>query len=222
MNSKLFNQYCRNSNPPGSRGPLERHYDRISAWYDLLDWPFEHFRYRHLRPAFCAGLRGKVLEAGVGTGRNLPYYMSGCEVTGVDLSPGQLSRAARRAVRARCRVELRRMDVTRLEFPDRVFDSCLSSFLFCVLPDELQLAALREILRVVRPGGLVRVLEYQYSARSARRLGMKLMAPLTWALFRARFDRATRAAVLESGAVLEREGFVSGDVIKAYDLRAPG
>lgn len=47
-------------------------YQRITPLYDLLDWPFEYARYRHIRPFLFRGLFGRLLDAGVGTGRNLP------------------------------------------------------------------------------------------------------------------------------------------------------
>lgn len=201
---------------------LKRHYDRMSWAYDLLDWPFEHFRYRHLRPGLVGGLKGKILEAGVGTGRNLPYYSPLARVTGVDLSPRQLERARKRASLARCRVELRQADATKLPFKTSSFDASVATFLFCVLPDALQLPALKELLRVTRPGGLVRILEYRYSDRPFRRLFMRLMAPYTQAVFGARFDRATEAAIAASGAELQRRYFLSADVLVAFDLRVPG
>ena len=57
-------------------------------------------------------------------------------------------------------VELRQMDVTRLDFPDASFDAAIATFLFCVLPGEQQVPALRELARVVKPGGPIRLLEY--------------------------------------------------------------
>ena len=49
-------------------------YQRIAWVYDLLDLPFEHTRYRKIRPMIFAGLSGRILDAGVGTGRNFPFY----------------------------------------------------------------------------------------------------------------------------------------------------
>ena len=49
-------------------------YQRIAPFYDLLDLPFEWRRYRALRPLLFRGLSGRLLEAGVGTGRNFPFY----------------------------------------------------------------------------------------------------------------------------------------------------
>ena len=48
-------------------------YQRIAWAYDLLDLPFEYGRYRTIRPQMFAGLSGRILDAGVGTGRNFPF-----------------------------------------------------------------------------------------------------------------------------------------------------
>ena len=70
-------------------------YQRIAWAYDLLDLPFEYGRYRKIRPLLFRGLSGRILEAGVGTGRNFPFYPPGSEVVGIDLSPAMLARAER-------------------------------------------------------------------------------------------------------------------------------
>jgi SAM-dependent methyltransferase len=119
-------------------------YQRIAPLYDLLDFPFETMRYRHVRPLLFEGLSGRILDAGVGTGRNIAYYPRDAEVVGVDLSPAMLARADRRARQRGRTVELHQMDVTRLAFPDQSFDAAVASFLFCVLPSELQVPALQE------------------------------------------------------------------------------
>jgi ubiquinone/menaquinone biosynthesis C-methylase UbiE len=71
-----------------------------------------------------------------------------------------LTRADRRARKAGRAVDLRLMDVTDLKLPDRSFDAAFASFLFCVLPEEQQEPAVREIARVLKPGGTLRLLEY--------------------------------------------------------------
>src|SRR5215467_6071868 len=110
-------------------------YQRIAPFYDVLDLPFEYGRYRKIRPQLFAGLSGFILDAGVGTGRNFPFYPPGAKVMGIDLSAD---------------IELRQMDVTRLDLPDRHFDASIATFLFCVLPDDLQVRGLRELGRVTK------------------------------------------------------------------------
>jgi len=74
--------------------PNLRRYERIAPFYDLLDVPFERRRYRALRPLLFDGLTGRLLDAGVGTGRNFPFYPRGSSSIGIDLSPSMLARAS--------------------------------------------------------------------------------------------------------------------------------
>ncbi len=75
-----------------------------------------------------------------------------------------LARAERRRSTAAANVVLRQMDVTQLSFPDRSFDAAVATFLFCTLPDELQVAGMRELGRVVKPGGIIRCLDTRVPA----------------------------------------------------------
>jgi SAM-dependent methyltransferase len=68
-----------------------RIYERIAPFYDLLELPFEYGVYRSIRPLLFQGLSGRILDAGVGTGRNTPFYPAGSEVVGVDSSSAMRS-----------------------------------------------------------------------------------------------------------------------------------
>src|SRR5215471_6950888 len=86
-------------------------YQRIAPFYDLLDLPFERRRYRALRPLLFRGLAGRLLDAGVGTGRNFPFYPAGVSaVVGIDLSPRMLALAERRRDQSPVPMDLRQMD----------------------------------------------------------------------------------------------------------------
>ena len=61
-------------------------YERIAPYYDLIDLPFESRRYRALRPLLFRGLSGRLLEAGVGTGRNFPFYPMGVSLLSASTS----------------------------------------------------------------------------------------------------------------------------------------
>ncbi|HEV8678444.1 MAG TPA: class I SAM-dependent methyltransferase [Stellaceae bacterium] len=196
-------------------------YQRIARFYDLLDLPFEHGRYRHIRPLLFAGLSGHILDAGVGTGRNFRFYPAGATVLGIDVSPAMLNRAERRRSTANAAVELRQMDVTALHVPDRSFDAAVATFLFCVLPDELQVPALRELGRVVKPGGPIRLLEYVRPTQAVRRITARIWEPwIGWA-YGASFDRGTDLHVPEAGLELTGTRFVVGDLIKLIEARVP-
>lgn len=189
-------------------------YQRIAPLYDLLDSPFERRRYHGLRPLMFEGLAGRVLDAGVGTGRNFPFYPPNTVVTGIDLSPAMLERAARRLFQATAPVELRLMDVTKLDFPDATFDAAVATFLFCVIPDELQVAALRELGRVVKPGGTIRLLEYVRPRGIVRRIVSRIWQPwIMWA-YGASFDRHTEAHIPEAGLTLIEIRYVVDDLVK--------
>ncbi len=193
---------------------LQQHYDSISKWYEILDWGFEQFRYRKLRPMVWSHAAGKTLDLGVGTGLNIPYYPPGTEVTGVDLSAGMLEKAKLRAERHKVPIELLHMDATDLKFNNVTFNSVVSTFLFCVLPDESQPQALGEIHRVLVPGGKLILMEYVYSKKFWRRLWMKALEPLVYRLYRAGFDRNTHTYLKETQWKILEDSFVYQDTIR--------
>ncbi len=203
-------------------GDVPRRYDLISPVYDFFDWPLEAFRYRRIRRSMCGDLAGRVLEAGVGTGKNLPYYLPQTHVTAIDLSEGMLARAGRRARRASCRVDLELVDATNLPYPDHAFDAAVATYLFCVLPDERIRQALHELLRVTKPGGQVRILEHQYSPRAWRRAFMKGYAPLVKGIWHSRYDHPVSDVIRSCGAKVLEEKFVISDVEKLFVLSPNG
>jgi ubiquinone/menaquinone biosynthesis C-methylase UbiE len=196
-------------------------YQRIAPLYDLLDLPFEYGRYRHIRPLLFQGLSGRLLDAGVGTGRNIQFYPPGSRVVGIDISPAMLARAARRSMESSASIELMVMDVSKLGFPDASFDAAVATFLFCVLPDELQLDALRELRRVVKVGGVIRMLEYVRPRGMFRRILAKLWEPwIAWA-YGASFDRRTEEWTLKAGLRILESEFVVDDLIKLISACVP-
>ena len=194
-------------------------YERIAPLYDLLDLPFERRRYRALRPLLFQNLDGRLLDAGVGTGRNCAYYPSEAEVSAIDTSPAMLARARRRCPTLAAAGHLHQMDVTALQFPGGSFDAAVASFLFCVLPDDQQLPALRELRRVVKPGGLIRLLEYVRPRGQLRRFMSRLWQPwIAWA-FGASFDRQTESHVVTAGLEVVESVYVVDDLLKMLTLR---
>ena len=101
-------------------------YERIAPFYDLLDLPFERRRHHALRPLLFQNLNGRLLDAGIGTGRNCAFYPPETIVSGIDTSPAMLARARRRCPTLSAGGRLYRMDVTALEFPAASFDAAVA------------------------------------------------------------------------------------------------
>jgi len=93
-------------NQPSNR--TQRRYDRLAFAYDILEAPLERLRFAEWRKRLRGRIVGPaVLEVGVGTGKNFPYYPSGKQVVGIDLSPHMLMRARRKASKLDLNVDLR-------------------------------------------------------------------------------------------------------------------
>ncbi|SCA58734.1 Phosphatidylethanolamine N-methyltransferase [Chlamydiales bacterium SCGC AB-751-O23] len=99
--------------------------------------------------------KDKVLEIGVGTGLNLPFYPEGCCVYGTDISEAMLKEAKEKI--SSSFVELHLLDTDQLSFEDNYFDSSLATFVLRVAPDPKSI--LRETSRVVKKDGLLVVLD---------------------------------------------------------------
>ena len=99
----------------------------------------------------CSMATGTTLEVAVGTGLNFPLYRPGALLTGVDLSPEMLTLARRRATELGRPVELVLGDAQELPFADAAFDTVLSTYAMCSVPDLVQ--TIDEMHRVLRPGG---------------------------------------------------------------------
>ena len=209
----------RTTGTPGSTERLRlqrisahRTYRRIAPFYDIVDWPFERLRYRAIRPLLFEGLHGRLLDAGAGTGRNIFYYPPAAEVFAVDLSPDMLERAARRRDHSRSAVRLMPMNLTALDFPDDHFDAAIASFVFCTMPPDARLAALRELGRVVRASGCIRLLEYAPARGAFRRALARLWQPwVAWA-FGARLDQDIEPELAGAALAVTRSRYVSSTI----------
>ncbi|AYK15753.1 MAG: class I SAM-dependent methyltransferase [Methanosarcina flavescens] len=136
-------------------------YNRISMVYGIIELPVELLLYGRWREEALSNLSGKVLEVGVGTGRNLKYYPVGCSVIGIDNSTGMLEKARKKA-RGMRNITLYLMDAEHLEFPDDSFDYVVTTFVLCSVPDPVK--ALKEMRRVLKPSGELIALEHMRSS----------------------------------------------------------
>jgi ubiquinone/menaquinone biosynthesis C-methylase UbiE len=137
---------------------LYRHH--VFPW--VLELVMNQRVFRKLRREVLSPAAGRVLEIGFGTGINLPYYPGGIHrVVGVDSNPGVSRLALRRAAEAHVEVEHHALSAEALPFGDAEFDTVVSTFTLCSIPD-LQ-RALAEVKRVLKPGGEFLYLEHGLS-----------------------------------------------------------
>jgi ubiquinone/menaquinone biosynthesis C-methylase UbiE len=198
-----------------------RTYDRMAPVYDALDAIYEWSWKRRLRAELLRHAEGRILDVGVGTGCNMPFYPAGSEVVGIDSSRRMLAEARQRATRLGRDVTLRQMNLLQLDYPDHAFDTVVATFVLLCLPEALIPVALAELVRVMRPGGRLLLLDYHLSSRPAARLWMRCLSPwLRWA-FAARYDAGTERYVEAAGLhVVERRTFALDSV--AMIVARPG
>ncbi|MDE2578649.1 MAG: class I SAM-dependent methyltransferase [Hyphomicrobiales bacterium] len=194
-------------------------YDRIAPLYDILDGPYEKVWKSAARRKVFAGLRGRILDAGAGTGCNFSAYPPGCEATACDASAAMLARADMRARRMRLNVALRQTDLTALDLPSAHFDAYVATFVFACLDEGQLLPALREAGRVTRRAGEIRIVDYCMSQRPLTRFGMRVMAPWLKFTFAATYQPATEDYFDAAGLEKIEERLIFGDVLKMTRLR---
>lgn len=142
---------------------IQKQYNAFAKWYDLTDGLVGYLGVRRLRRRLLSQAGGKVLEIAVGTGLNLPWYQLGIQLTAIDLSQEMITRARKRAGKLKLPIDFTIMDGELLGFPDNHFDTVVESLTLCTFPDPV--LALREMGRVVKPGGRILLLEHGRSDR---------------------------------------------------------
>ena len=156
---------------------VERAYKFFAPAYDFVfDWIFRPGRESAIR---LLDIRGghQVLEVGIGTGLNLPFYPAHCRIEGIDLSEKMLAKAHEKVVEfGLSNVELKAMDATVMDFRADEFDSAVATYTISAVPDPV--AVLREMRRVVKPGGNIVLLNHFRSQRRVVGRLEDLVAPV--------------------------------------------
>jgi phosphatidylethanolamine/phosphatidyl-N-methylethanolamine N-methyltransferase len=170
---------------------VRRAYADWAPFYDFVfDGLLQAGRRAAASAASCRG--GLVLDVGIGTGLELPMFLSETRVVGIDLSEPMLRRAQRRVLRKRLDnvVGLSVMDATRIAFPSDRFDAVIAPYVITTVPEPV--AVLNEMLRVAKPGAELVLVNHlarddgpiaeveKFMARRARTLGWR--ADFPWAI----------------------------------------
>src|SRR5512146_838915 len=130
----------------------------FASIYDRFTAGAEQAGLRAHRERLLSGARGRVLEIGAGTGANLPFYRTAESVTVAEPEAAMARRLARRIREQPRAIEMLHAPADRLPVPDAQFDTVVSTLVLCTVPD--QAAALRELRRVLKPGGTLLFLEH--------------------------------------------------------------
>jgi SAM-dependent methyltransferase len=141
----------------GRRAAARQRWDRRAATYDSKGLRAERWAIGDGREWICSRARGRTLEVAIGTGRNLPLYGE-VELTGIDLSPAMLDVARRRARQLGLAIDLREGPAEQLPFPDAEFDTVVCTMAVCSVADRA--GAIGEMYRVLRPGGLLLLIDH--------------------------------------------------------------
>jgi ubiquinone/menaquinone biosynthesis C-methylase UbiE len=169
---------------------------------------------RPLRDRVCAGLTGQVVEIGFGSGHNIASYPS--EVTrvrAVEPSDVGWKSGAKRLATSAVPIERAGLDGQDLPFEDDTFDAALSTFTLCTVPDASR--ALRELHRVLKPGGSLHFLEHGLAPDPKVQRWQRRLDPLERRLVAGcEFSRPISNLVRDAG-------FTISEIDEFYEERAP-
>jgi len=110
---------------------------------------------------YFSKIDGKILEAGIGSGRNIKKYHTNASLVGVDITPEIIEKSKERAKELGRKIKLYVEDITNLPFPDNYFDAIVSTYTICVT--EYPEKALKELIRVCKSGGLIGIYDCKRS-----------------------------------------------------------
>jgi ubiquinone/menaquinone biosynthesis C-methylase UbiE len=193
-----------------------KRYDRLAFWYDFLEAPMERIRFASWRPRILNRIRGdRILEVGVGTGKNLPYYPKGLRVDAIDISPRMLERAQKRASGLKISVMFQEMDAQELAFPDHVFDTIFATFVFCSVPDPVK--GLRELRRVYKTGGRLLLMEHMRPGNPVLGFLFDRLNPVVVRMMGANINRRTLDNIRRAGWQIQSEERLLSDIVRLIE-----
>ena len=166
------------------------------------------------RRRVCSGLHGRVVEIGFGSGLNVPFYPAAVDsVSAVEPADLGWKLASKRLSASTTPVERSGLDGQSLPFPDNSFDTALSTWTMCTIPDVD--AALREVRRVLKPGGTLHFVEHGLAPDAGVQRWQRRLEPIQKAV--AGGCHLTR----DIPTLVTNAGFDVRDLDRFYEKSAP-
>jgi ubiquinone/menaquinone biosynthesis C-methylase UbiE len=194
-------------------------WDSAAAFFDVMNGRGPEKRWEPIKRRLFANMRGRVLFLAVGTGLDIRFFPPGQTITGIDISPKMLERAAPRAEAYDGEMELVEMDVHEMLFEAGTFDQVYTSCTFCSVPNPVK--GLEALRRVMKPGGELRMFEHTGSRVFPFNLMLNVMTQLTRRVGPEMNRRTTENVERAGFEILEVENFYL-DVVKTITATAPG
>jgi len=198
---------------------IKEKYNHIARFYDLHSILAEKIWFTKWRNQFILPLKGKILEVGIGTGKNIWYYNKEAEVVGIDFSENMLQITKEKLIKSGKRnIALKQMDVENLKFKDNSFDYVVTTCVFCSVPNPIK--GLEEIRRVLKPTGKLIMIEHVLSKNPVIALIENVLNPITKLFMGANINRNTRQNIIQTGMkITEDKNLALLDVFKLFIAR---
>ena len=203
---------------------IKERYNRIAPIYDKLEFIMEQGKmgtwrkklWEQVSKIAAEKKEVRLLEAGVGTGKNIPHYPSVSEAYAIDFSKKMLAEAKKKTDKSELSLQLLEMDIQNMSFPNDYFDIIVTSCVFCSVPDPVK--GLKELKRVCKADGKIIMLEHMRTKKEPLGYLMDIfnwISLLTWG---ANINRKTMENIDQAGLKVEEEKELMLDIVKELVL----
>jgi len=202
---------------------IRKRYNRVAPIYDSLESMMEKGKMGSWRKRLWQRVEenlpesdGKLLEAGVGTGKSIQYYPDNIELYAIDFSEKMLKKARQKADATAKEINLIQMDIQNLDFPDNFFDIIVTSCVFCSVPDPVK--GLKELKRVCKNDGKIIMLEHMRSKKEPIGSLMDLFNWVSLYTYGANINRKTIENIEKAGLKIKEVNELFYDIVKEIVL----